>query len=136
MERVTGIGGIFVKAEDPTGLQEWYQEKLGVPVGEHGIVMFHWREADAPERRGETVWTLFPQGTTYFSPSRASWMVNYGVENLDRMLAQLREAGVTVEGELAEEYGRFAWVMDPEGNKIELWEPPVSPVAPEPAIEH
>lgn len=124
MEKVTGIGGIFLKADDPTGLQKWYQDKLGVPVGEDGSAMFHWREANALGNPGQTVWSLFPRETTYFDPSRASWMVNYRVENLERMLAQLREAGVTIEGEMAEEYGRFAWVLDPEGNKVELWEPP------------
>ena len=123
MERVTGIGGVFVRAQDPTGLQRWYQDKLGVPVGEHGETVFEWREADSPENLGQTVWSLFPQETTYFAPSRASCMINYRVDNLERMLAQLREAGVTIEGELNEEYGKFAWVMDPEGNKIELWEP-------------
>lgn len=124
MEKVTGIGGIFLKADDPTGLQKWYQDKLGVPVGEDGYTMFHWREAGEPGNPGQTVWSLFPRDTTYFDPSRAPWMVNYRVENLERMLAQLREAGVTIEGEMAEEYGRFAWVLDPEGNKVELWEPP------------
>ncbi len=128
MEKVTGIGGIFVKAEDPTELQKWYGEKLGIPIGEHGITIFPWREVDAPEKLGQTVWSLFPKDTTYFDPSRASVMINYRVENLELMLAQLREAGVTIEGEMlegegVEEYGRFAWVMDPEGNKIELWEP-------------
>ncbi|MGI4792249.1 MAG: VOC family protein [Janthinobacterium lividum] len=126
MEKVTGIGGIFVKADNPTELQKWYQDKLGVPVGEHGETVFEWREADAPEKLGQTVWSLFPRESTYFDPSRASWMVNYRVENMERMLAQLREAGVTIEGEMNEEYGHFAWVLDPEGNKIELWEPPVS----------
>ena len=131
MEKVTGIGGIFVKADNPTELQKWYQDKLGVPVGENGYTMFHWREADAPEKLGQTVWSLFPRETTYFAPSRSSWMVNYRVENLERMLGQLREAGVTIEGELVEgeaveEYGRFAWVLDPEGNKVELWEPPAA----------
>lgn len=129
MEKVTGIGGIFVKADNPTELQQWYQDKLGVPVGEDSYTMFHWREADAPEKLGQTVWSLFPRETTYFDPSSASWMVNYLVENLERMLAQLREAGVTIEGEIVEgeaveKYGRFAWVLDPEGNKVELWEPP------------
>ena len=126
MEKVTGIGGIFIKADNPAELQNWYQDKLGLPVGEYDLTLFHWREADAPEKLGQTAWSLFPRQTTYFDPSRASWMVNYRVENMERMLAQLREAGVTIEGELVEEYGRFAWVLDPEGNKIELWEPAVS----------
>ena len=117
MEKVTGIGGIFFKANNPTELQKWYQEKLGLPVGEHGDTMFHWRDADVPERTGETVWSLFPHDTRYFDPSQASCMINYRVASLEQMLVQLREAGVTIEGEAVEEYGRFAWVMDPEGNK-------------------
>ena len=123
MEKVNGIGGIFFKAEHPTELGKWYADNLGIPVGDDGFTLFHWREADAPEREGQTAWSLFPQATDYFAPSPASCMINYRVENLERMLAQLREAGVTIVGEMAEEFGRFAWVMDPEGNKIELWEP-------------
>jgi predicted enzyme related to lactoylglutathione lyase len=123
MEKVTGIGGIFLKAEDPVLLQKWYQETLGLPAGSDGYTLFRWRDADVPERTGETAWSLFPKETDYFDPSPASCMINYRVENLERMLAQLREAGVTVVGEAAEDYGRFAWVLDPEGNKIELWEP-------------
>ncbi len=114
MEKVTGIGGIFLKADNPPELQKWYQDKLGVPVGEEGTALFPWRDADAPETLGQTVWSLFPRETTDFDPSRASWMVNYRVENLERMLAQLRAAGVTIEGELAEEYGRFAVGPGPE----------------------
>ncbi len=125
MEKVTGIGGIFFKADNPTELGKWCQENLGVLVDDDGFTMFHWREADAPERTGQTIWSLFPKETHYFDPSPASCMINYQVANLERMLAQLREAGVTITGEVVEEYGRFAWVMDPEGNKIELWEPTV-----------
>ena len=124
MEKVTGIGGVFVKANDPARLQQWYQENLGVPVGEDGLTQFHWREADAPELLGQTVWSLFPQEDTYFEPSRSSWMINYRVGNLDRMLEQLRSAGVVILAEMSEDYGKFAWVLDPEGNKIELWETP------------
>ena len=124
MEKVTGIGGIFIKAENPSELQKWYEEKLGFPAADDGPTIFEWREADAPEQLGQTAWSLFPQGTTYFDPSRSSWMVNYRVENLELMLAQLREAGVTIVAEMDEEYGSFAWVLDPEGNKVELWESP------------
>ena len=126
MEKVTGIGGIFVKANNPEELQKWYQANLGIPVDEGGYSIFSWRDADHPEKTGETVWSLMPQETPYLEPSRASWMINYRVEDLDLMLAQLRAANVTVVevGEVVEEYGRFAWIIDPEGNKIELWEPP------------
>ena len=124
MEKVTGIGGIFIKADNPLELQKWYEEKLGFPAAEDGPTIFEWREADAPEQLGQTAWSLFPRETTYFDPSRSSCMINYRVENLGRMLVQLREAGVTIVEEMIEEYGSFAWVLDPEGSKIELWEAP------------
>ena len=124
MERVTGIGGIFFKADDPKKLQAWYEEKLGIPA-EGGYVMFQWREANDPERTGQTVWSLFPRDTKYFAPSSSPFMLNYRVENLDAMLDQLRQAGAQVDDRVEEmEYGRFGWVIDPEGNRIELWEPP------------
>jgi lactoylglutathione lyase len=109
MEKVTGVGGIFFKADNPMELQKWYQENLGLPIGSDGYTLFRWRDADVPERTGETVWSLFPKDTGYFAPSPASCMINHRVENLERMLAQLREAGVTIAGEMVEEYGRFAW---------------------------
>jgi len=125
MERVTGIGGIFFKADDPKKLQAWYQEQLGILPDKDGYVAFHWREANDPERIGYTVWSPFPRDTKYFDPSPSPLMVNYRVENLDRMLEQLRKAGAKVEDRIEEyEYWRFGWVMDPEGNRIELWEPP------------
>ena len=125
MERATGIGGIFFKAEDPKKLQAWYQEHLGIMPDKDGYVSFHWREANNPERIGYTVWSPFPRDTKYFDPSPSPFMVNYRVENLDRMLEQLRKAGAKVEDRIEEyEYWRFGWVMDPEGNRIELWEPP------------
>jgi catechol 2,3-dioxygenase-like lactoylglutathione lyase family enzyme len=124
-EQVTGIGGVFFKAHDPRALSAWYREKLGVPVREGGEwALFEWRERQDPDRVGHTVWSLFPADTRYFAPSEAAFMVNFRVRDLDRMLAQLRALGVTVESVGAPEFnGRFAWVMDPEGNKIELWEP-------------
>jgi predicted enzyme related to lactoylglutathione lyase len=125
MERVTGIGGIFFKAEDPEKMKAWYQKHLGVMAEKDGYVAFQWREANDPDRIGCTVWSLFPGDTKYFDPSPAPFMINYRVADLDALLAQLREEGVQVEDRIEEyEYGRFAWVMDPEGNRIELWEPP------------
>src|SRR5437764_9140120 len=122
MERVTGIGGIFFKADDPKKLQARYQERLGIMPDKDGYVSFHWRESNNPERIGYTVWSPFPRDTKYFDPSPSPFMVNYRVENLDRMLEQLRKAGAKVEDRIEEyEYGRFGWVMDPEGNCIELW---------------
>ena len=124
MERVTGIGGIFFKARDADGLRAWYREHLGIDAGKDGTA-FEWREAGDPEKRGMTVWSIFAQDTRYLDPSRAPFMVNYRVENLDRMLAQLRAAGAVVDEKIEDgQFGRFGWVMDPEGNRLELWEPP------------
>lgn len=124
-ERVTGIGGVFFKARDPKALGVWYQDKLGVALMEGGTwSLFRWREQGDPERAGTTVWSLFPSDTKYFAPSQATFMINYRVRDLDRLLAQLRAQGVAVEPKVLEEFnGKFAWVVDPEGNKIELWEP-------------
>ena len=123
MERVTGIGGIFFKSRDPGRLQEWYRSHLGVEANE-GSAVFAWRYHDDPERVGNTVWAPFDAATDYFGPDGAAFMVNYRVANLDRMLAQLREAGVAVDPRIEEhEFGRFAWATDPDGNRFELWEP-------------
>lgn len=118
MERVTGIGGVFFRAADPAALQAWYAEHLGVPEGE-GWALFEWQ---AP---GATVWAPFPSDTTYFGPSGQASMVNYRVNDLDRMLDQLRQAGVEVLDQVEEMdgVGRFGWAVDPEGNRFELWEP-------------
>lgn len=125
MERVTGIGGIFLKARDPKGLAAWYREHLGVPIAEgqtYGtFTAGPGGEAASPE---QTVWSVFPADTPYFAPSAAPFMVNYRVADLDRMLAQLRAAGAAVDDRVEEyEYGRFGWASDPEGNRFELWEP-------------
>lgn len=125
MEKVTGIGGIFFKARDPKKLEAWYREHLGIEAAEDGSVAFRWREAKNPERWGYTVWSLFPQDTRYFDRSTAPFMINYRVGDLDAILEQLRSQGVEVDDKMEEsEYGRFAWVIDPEGNRLELWEPP------------
>jgi predicted enzyme related to lactoylglutathione lyase len=121
MERVTGLGGVFFKAKDPKALTEWYRAHLGVP----GDGIFQWREEADPQRIGKTVWSAFSQDTRYFEPSTAPFMINYRVRDLDAVLAALRSEGVVVDPKIEEgEYGRFAWIMDPEGNRIELWEPP------------
>jgi predicted enzyme related to lactoylglutathione lyase len=125
MKRVTGIGGVFFKAKDPENLKAWYRDHLGIMPDADGYVSFPWREAEEPQRRGYTVWTPFSSSTRYFDPSKASFMINYRVENLDGLLEELRRAGIEVDPRVEEyEYGRFGWVMDPEGNRIELWEPP------------
>jgi predicted enzyme related to lactoylglutathione lyase len=119
MERVLGIGGIFFKAREPQALAAWYHDHLGVPVDEaqtHGMFSSSTGEA--------TVWSVFPADTEYFAPSTAPFMVNYRVRDLDAMLTQLRAAGARVEERVQEyDYGRFGWVIDPEGNRIELWQP-------------
>jgi catechol 2,3-dioxygenase-like lactoylglutathione lyase family enzyme len=126
MERVTGIGGIFFKARRPARLTSWYQEHLGLPATPCGVsVTFTWREGPGRGRKAETVWSPFPTTTDYFGSSRAPFMINYRVRNLDAMLAQLRQAKVKIEPVIEDsEFGRFAWVTDPEGNRVELWEPP------------
>jgi hypothetical protein len=124
-DRVTGIGGIFIKARDPKVLAAWYSDNLGVPRANGAIPpLFQWRDHDDPQRVGNTVWGLFRSDTKYFAPSTAPFMINYRVNNLDRLLARLRAAGVTVEPKVVEDFnGKFGWAMDPEGNKVELWEP-------------
>jgi predicted enzyme related to lactoylglutathione lyase len=123
-KHITGIGGIFFKAQDPTSLKSWYRDHLGIDAGEYGT-SFLWRDADDPTREGRTVWSPFPQNTTYFEPSTSQFMINYIVEDLDILLAELRAKGVTKDDRIENtEYGRFAWISDPEGNRLELWEPP------------
>src|SRR5437588_12564080 len=112
MERVTGIGGIFFKARDTARMSEWYRKHLGIQA-EDGHADFSWREKDCPEKVGRTVWSLFPADSDYFSSSA---MINYRVANLEKMLEQLRKAGVTIDKTEDYDYGRFAWITDPEGN--------------------
>jgi predicted enzyme related to lactoylglutathione lyase len=122
--RVTGIGGIFFKAEDPKALAGWYRRHLGIRI-EGNVGVFTWRSAKDPRRKGHTVWALFPQATDYFGASRNAFMINYRVKDLDAILASLRRSGADVDPRIEEsEYGRFGWVTDPEGNRIELWQPP------------
>ncbi|HVY28177.1 MAG TPA: VOC family protein [Polyangiaceae bacterium] len=120
MERVIGVGGIFFKSKDPARLKAWYRDKLGFPADEHGEIMFTAQGDPSPC----IVWSLFPADTKYFEPSAAPFMLNFRVRDLHAMLAQLRAAGAAVDEKVQEEsYGKFGWVMDPEGNRIELWEP-------------
>jgi Glyoxalase-like domain len=121
-EQVTGIGGIFLKSEDPKKLAAWYRDNLGLPV-KGSMALFPWRENDKPEKTGRTAWRLFPTNTTYFGSSRSPVMINYRVTNLDRMVEQLRRNGIMIEKTEDSDFGRFSWVTDPEGNRMELWEP-------------
>ncbi|MEC4591230.1 MULTISPECIES: VOC family protein [Nitrospirillum] len=126
MERVTGIGGVFMKARDVKALSAWYRDALGVPLSPYFAgAKFSWPEGQRPDRPGTTAWSLFPEDSTYFAPSTAPFMINFRVDNLDAMLAQLRAFGAAVDERVEQsEFGRFGWVMDPEGNRVELWEPP------------
>lgn len=119
---VTGIGGVFFKVNDPKAMTAWYRTNLGIQA-KGGYADFTWRDKDHPEEIGHTAWRIFPTNTTYFGQSPSSLMINYRVANLDRMLEQLRTSGVKIEKVENYDYGRWAWIMDPEGNRIELWEP-------------
>ena len=122
MKRVTGIGGVFFSAQDPAKLQAWYKAHLGIDVQEWGGTAFLWAD-DPRSAQGSTVWSV---GTgSYFAPSKAPFMVNYRVADLHGLLKVLREEGCEVFEKVEEsEFGMFGWVMDPEGNKVELWQPP------------
>ena len=122
MKRVTGIGGVFFKSQDPKSLKDWYREHLGIDAGDYGAT-FDWRDKDDPNKSGQTVWSPFPQDTKYFDPSSAPFMINYRVADLVGLQAALRNEGVEVSDVQDDGYGRFAWAADPEGNRIELWEP-------------
>ena len=122
MKKVTGIGGIFFKCNDPQQMNEWYAKNLGLPVETYGT-MFKWRDADDPEKEGTTIWSPFKQDTPYFEPSKKDFMINYRVENIEALVEQLKKDGVTVTDEIATyDYGKFVHILDPEGNAIELWE--------------
>jgi predicted enzyme related to lactoylglutathione lyase len=122
---VTGIGGIFFKAEDPERLYAWYEKHLGIKREPHGQgAAFHWRDDVNPEK-AVTAWALFEKHSKYFEPSRAPFMVNYRVDDLDGLVDAMRAEGVEIDPKREDyDYGRFAWITDPEGNRIELWEPP------------
>jgi catechol 2,3-dioxygenase-like lactoylglutathione lyase family enzyme len=125
MKRVTGIGGIFFKSKDPKALGEWYRDHLGVDVEAWGGAAFKWNGPDNPSGIGTTVWSPFKAETTYFAPSSATFMINYRVDDLHAVLAELRAEGVQVEEKVEEsDFGKFGWVIDPDGNKLELWQPP------------
>ncbi len=124
MKRVTRIGGIFFKSDNPDKLCEWYREHLGIASNENGSATFHWRKLDDPKSERFTVWSPFPADTDYFAPSKKAFMINFQVENLDDLLAALKREGVDVDPRVESyDYGKFGWIMDPEGNRIELWEP-------------
>ncbi len=126
MKRVTGVGGVFFKAKDPKALAEWYRRHLGMAVEEWGGLAFRWSD-DAQADGGATIWCPFAHDTDYFLPSSAPFMINFRVDDLHALLAALREEGCAVLEKVEESpFGKFGWVIDPEGNKVELWEPPAS----------
>ena len=121
--RVIGVGGVFFKSPDQHQLQSWYTKNLGIGPGADGH-QFKWRDSEHPEVEHCTVWSLFPHDSKYFDPSAAPFMINYIVDDLDAVLARLTRNGVSVDPQREDhDYGRFAWIYDPDGNKIELWEP-------------
>jgi len=125
MKRVTGIGGIFFQAKDPVALRAWYQEHLGIDVQEWGGTAFAWADGDGNPTKGTTVWSIGAASGDGFAPSASTFMINYRVEDLAALLRALREEGCNVlEKTDDSEFGKFGWVMDPEGNKVELWQPP------------
>lgn len=126
-KRVTGIGGIFFKCEDPNKMKEWYGKHLGIKTDQYGG-LFKWRDHDDKDKVCTTAWSPFAKDTNYYDPSKKDYMFNYRVENLVELLEQLEKEGVRIVGEIEEyEYGKFGWIMDPEGRKIELWEPVDAP---------
>jgi predicted enzyme related to lactoylglutathione lyase len=125
MKRVTGIGGIFFQAKDPAALWAWYKTHLGIDVQAWGGAAFDWVDSDGKPTGGTTAWSIESADSDHFAPSKSSFMVNYRVEDLDALLQALREEGCNVlEKTDDSEYGKFGWVIDPEGNKVELWQPP------------
>lgn len=125
MKRVTGIGGIFFKANDPVKLRAWYQQHLGIDVQAWGGTAFSWTDAAGNPTGGTTVWSIGAADGGQFAPSKASFMLNYRVDDLDAVLQLLRDEGCNVLEKTDDSgYGKFGWVMDPEGNKVELWQPP------------
>ena len=123
MARVTGIGGVFFRARDPKALAAWYAKHLGIKLEEWGGARLLWSD-EIPPGTGSTAWNPFPQDTKYFGASGQSYMINYRVDDLDGLLAQLSASGVAVNPHREDSpYGRVAWITDPEGNRIELWQP-------------
>lgn len=123
MKKVTGVGGVFFKCKDPVEMRDWYRDNLGLVTNDYGS-LFEFRMADAPEQPAYLQWSTFSEDTTQMEPSKKDFMINYRVENIEALVKELKAAGVEVLDEIETyEYGKFVHLMDPEGNKIELWEP-------------
>lgn len=123
MKKVTGIGGIFFKTKDPQKTKDWYQKHLGLQTDEYGT-SFEWRDAEEPKKKGYTAWSPFEEKTNYFGESGQEFMINYRVENLEELVSQLELEGVKIVDKIESyEYGKFVHIEDPNGHRIELWEP-------------
>jgi predicted enzyme related to lactoylglutathione lyase len=122
MKRVTAIGGVFFKCKNPDAQMDWYNKHLGIAMDNYGS-SFQWRQADDKEKLGHTAWSAFEEGSDYFGSSSQQYMINYRVENLEALVAQLKKEGVTVVDDIQTfEYGKFVHIQDLEGNRVELWE--------------
>lgn len=122
-KKVTGIGGIFFKSNNPDKIKNWYSQHLGLVTNEYGS-LFEFRRSDKPDHKAYSVWSPFDEETDYFEPSDKDFMINFRVDDLDELIKELRVNGVEIVGDIETyEYGKFAHILDPEGNKIELWEP-------------
>jgi predicted enzyme related to lactoylglutathione lyase len=123
MKKVTGIGGVFFKCEDPKKVTEWYQKHLGLETNPYGAT-FEWYESPGSTKKALTQWTPFAEKTKYFEPSTKDFMINYRVENLEALVEELKAEGVTIVDSIETyDYGKFVHILDIEGNKIQLWEP-------------
>ena len=123
MARVTGVGGVFIRSKDPKALSAWYAEHLGITLDTYGGATLKWSD-EVPAGTGMTVWNAFPHDTTYFGPGSQAVMINYRVDDIDALLEKLSAAGVRIDpNRMDESYGRFAWIEDLDGNRLELWQP-------------
>jgi len=122
MARVTGVGGVFLKSKDPKALAKWYVDHLGVKLNEWGGASFEWTD-EVPKGTGATAWSTFPEASDYFGEGSQAMMINYRVDDLDALLAQLEAAGVWIDPKRDDSFGKFAWIKDLDGNRVELWEP-------------
>ena len=123
MKKVTGIGGIFFKCDDPNAVKEWYNQHLGLEAGPYGA-SFEWIDANNPENKGITQWNVNSQAAKLYEPSTKDFMINYRVDDLEALVQELKNGNVTILDEIATyDYGKFVHILDLEGNKIQLWEP-------------
>jgi predicted enzyme related to lactoylglutathione lyase len=127
MQRVVGLGGVFIKAKDPKKLCDWYKKHLGLNIEDWGGVVFNWKDLSQANPNAFSLFSTFKEDTKYLDPSNKPFMLNFVVNDLVKLLDELRNEQVIIVGEMEEsEYGKFAWIMDIEDNKIELWQPPVA----------